>query len=183
MHTRHCPRHVLVDPPAHFSGIYVTATRSEGVAEGLHRRWVEGCARGNRGWASFQRGVQRDAKETGQRDGDYAAGLLAGWGGGSLLPANETSPSKTTLATPASPTRGPVCPFYPLVLSIGRPHAHTPLVSIHSRSWHRRWIPSPPKKGRTVIAIGESEWQLAVLWTFLRKLGQRSVGIYNLDSR
>lgn len=26
MHTRHCPRHVLAAPPAHFSGIYVTAT-------------------------------------------------------------------------------------------------------------------------------------------------------------
>lgn len=110
MHTRHCPRHVLAAPPAHFSGIYVTAPA--GV---LHRRWVE-RAGGTRGtedervspWGS--RGMRkRRARGTEIMLRDF---WVRGWGGASRgeelkrgtmgeppLPTNETSPSKTTLAS------------------------------------------------------------------------------------
>ena len=72
----------------HFSGIYVTASRGTGGGRGKRRRgegWGWGEFYTGDGWRAaltetederaFAR-RERDAKETGQRDGDYATGLF-----------------------------------------------------------------------------------------------------------
>lgn len=94
------------------------------------------------------------------------------WVGGNLLPTNETSPSKTTLAP------SPVSLLACLVLSIGRPCTSTsgidslailPLTTRYLRPDKKKKTKKERKKerkGRTDdSAIGESERQLNVLST------------------
>ena len=166
MHTRHWPRHVLAAPPAHFSGIYVTALGGFYTGDGwraalmeqrmseLHRR--EGV-RGMR---------KRRARGTEIMLQDF-------WVGGNLLPTNETSPSKTTLAP------SPVSLLACLVLSIGRPCTSTsgidslailPLTTRYLRPDRKKDKKGKERKkerkGSTDdSAIGESERQLYVLST------------------
>lgn len=95
------------------------------------------------------------------------------WVGGNLLPTNETSPSKTTLAP------SPVSLLACLVLSIGRPCTSTsgidslailPLTTRYLRPDKKKDKKGKERKkerkGRTDdSAIGESERQLYVLFT------------------
>lgn len=89
MHTRHCPRHVLAAPPAHFSGIYVTATwrwggGGEEEEEVLHRRWVERAAPVEQRMSELHRVVE-GGSEGCERDGPEGRRLCfgtCGWRGG-----------------------------------------------------------------------------------------------------
>ena len=85
MHTRHWPRHVLAAPPAPFlwhlrHGIKGAWEEGEGEGEGgefyTGDGWRAALTETEDERAFARR--ERDAKETGQRDGDYAAGLLGG---------------------------------------------------------------------------------------------------------
>lgn len=125
--------HATFSQPLQPISLAFTSRQREGGEEGERRRrrfytgdgW-RGLRPWNRGWASFtesSRGVARDAKETGQRDGDYASGLVDGGRGWNLLPTNETSPSKTTLTPlPSTP-----CPFRPVSFSPSLDPVHLPL--------------------------------------------------------
>lgn len=87
MHTRHCPRHVLAAPPAHFSGIYVTwrwGGGGEEEEEVLHRRWVERAAPVEQRMSELHRVVE-GGSEGCERDGPEGRRLCfgtCGWRGG-----------------------------------------------------------------------------------------------------
>lgn len=141
MHTRHCPCHVLAAPPAHFSGIYVTATwrwggGGEEEEEVLHRRWVERAAPVEQRMSELHRVVE-GGSEGCERDGPEGRRLCfgtCGWREGVKPTAYERNISLKN--HPHTPSLHPVSLPPCLVLSIARPCISTSLVSIHSRSCH-----------------------------------------------
>lgn len=139
MHTRHWPRHVLAAPPAPFLWHLRHGTKGNG-GRAREKEEGEGKFYTGDGWRAaltetederaFAR-RERDAKETGQRDGDYATGLF--WVGGKTY-------CLRTKHLPQKPSSHPLlpCPFWPCLVLFVSSTLCTPtsLVSIHSRSCH-----------------------------------------------